>query len=146
MHETSTLSSILKMSLSPKRTELIDFWTAQSGFRWKQCVPYVAYLLPLVICAFFAVQFNVAPRYRIALAFCTLLYVVLAPTIFIRWYWRKYERFIRCPHCGDWLGRDASGTWFGSNPKWIRIAETGRCQKCGHEIFTLDAETENQDK
>ncbi len=63
-------------------------------------------------------------------------YVILVPYCFVRCVHTRHARFIRCPHCGDWFGQDASGAYFGPNPKFKGIIDTGRCSKCGTQILT----------
>jgi hypothetical protein len=119
----------------PNREEFIAFWRDFDRVSWRDFMPYVIYLGPLVMYAFVIRRFDPEGRLALLSVVLALGYVILFPCITIRGYHRRYARFLRCPSCGDWFGQDASGAYHGPNPRFRGVIETGCCPGCGEPIL-----------
>jgi hypothetical protein len=118
----------------PNRDVFITFWKDKR----RQQPPmtfYALYLGGLSVYAIMVPRAGIAGRFPFLSVVGAVAYILLVPYLAMRIYWSRYDRFIRCPQCRDWLGRDSSGAWSGPNPKWKAVAETGRCTKCGTQIL-----------
>ena len=60
------------------------------------------------------------------------------PMGYWQWFWNHYDKFLRCPKCRDWVGRDISGSLYGQSPKWRTVIETSRCVRCGQQMLRDD--------
>jgi hypothetical protein len=118
------------------REAFIAYWkdhgTSKEGRR--VLLFYLFYLGGLAVYAFIVPWIDSAGWFWLPL-FGAVGYLILVPYLVIRRVHRKFAHFIRCPNCGDWFGQDASGAYFGPNPKFRGIIETGRCSKCGEQIL-----------
>src|SRR5581483_4513114 len=67
----------------------------------------------------------------------TFAYLILFPYFALRFYRKKYDRFLRCPKCRDWFGSDLNGSriYPPPNPKWEVVLATSHCPKCGAQIL-----------
>ncbi len=81
-------------------------------FRWRQLLWYFGYLGGLALYAFVVRRVDSDGRFIIASLVLAAAYLILVPYLTIRRVHTKFARFIRCPHCGDWFGQDASGAYF----------------------------------
>ena len=118
----------------PDREAFIAYWKDYQTFTWRQLLFYILYPGGLAVYGF------VVPWPRsVEWVWLPLVgaagYLVLVPYLIIRRVHKTFARFIRCPTCGDWFGQDASGAYFGPNPKFRGIIESGRCSKCGEQIL-----------
>jgi len=120
----------------PSREAFIAFWKDSDVFSWREVLPYVLYLGPLAVYAFVIRSIDPQGRFWLPSVIAAVGWVVLAPSLSIRRFHKRYARFIRCPNCGDWFGQDASGAYSGPNPKFRGVIETGRCSKCGEQILS----------
>jgi hypothetical protein len=120
----------------PNREAFIAYWKTYRVFRWCQLLWYVSYLGGLALYAFVIRRVDPDGRFLLASLVVAAAYLVLVPYLTIRRVHTKFARFIRCPRCGDWFAGDASGAYFGPNPKFRSIIETGRCCKCGAQILS----------
>ena len=119
----------------PSAAEFIAFWNDQAIFRWRQLAFLVPYLGGLALYSIVAPLIDTAGRFYFPIVIVAVGYIILIPYICIRIYHKRYAKFIRCPQCGDWLGRDSSGAWNGPNPRWVSISQTGHCGNCGTRIL-----------
>ena len=120
----------------PDRESFIAYWQDYGTFPWRMLLFYVLYLGCLAIFAIVVRLIDSTLWLSLLALFAAIGYVILVPYLSIRWVHTRFARFIRCPHCGDWFGQDASGAYFGPNPKFKGIIETGRCSKCGERILS----------
>jgi len=120
----------------PSREAFIAYWKDYGNFPCRQLLWYVLYLGCLAVFAFGIRRIDAEGRFWLASLVVAASYLILVPYITIRRVHSRFARFIRCPHCGDWFGQDASGAYFGRNPKFRGIIETGRCSKCGEQILS----------
>jgi predicted RNA-binding Zn-ribbon protein involved in translation (DUF1610 family) len=124
----------------PTDTEFLSFWIDGQNKSFLSAIrPHAIYIGGLTIYAL-GVRFlvnHVDTTGKLTLAYVTLalLYIVGMPWLWIVWWHKRYARFIRCPQCGDWMGRDTSGHCFGPNPKWKLVVQTGKCPKCGTQLL-----------
>jgi hypothetical protein len=118
------------------RQAFSSYWEDYGVFRWRQVRWYVGYLGGLALYAFIIRTIDADGRLWLASLLLAVAYLVLVPYLTIRRLHTRFASFIRCPHCGDWFGQDASGSYFGPNPKFRAIIETGRCSKCGEKILS----------
>ena len=125
----------------PNRQEFIAFW--KNAYRWGcgQIVFYVVYLG-----GGYAIVMHLDPtgQYYGSSLIGAIAYLILVPIITVQLVWRRYDRFIRCPQCRDWIGDDVINLarWrrVGPDPKWVIISQTGHCGKCGAQIVALGHE------
>jgi hypothetical protein len=116
----------------PTREEFAAFWQASGSLK-----PQAAYVLGFTV--YGVIIYVIADRFPgnwwpVYVGFAAL-YLISSLGIWMLIVWKRDARFIRCPQCGDWLGRDASGAYYGPNPKWKTICETGVCCKCGRRLL-----------
>ena len=121
----------------PTRDEFVAFWEKHTSemSSWRALVPHCIYVCGFALYALVVCLMPDAERFWLVLLAVAIAYIILVPYIWIRTSQARHARFIRCPHCGDWLGRDMSGAWHGPNPKWISIGRTGHCVNCEREIL-----------
>lgn len=119
----------------PDREAFVAFWKDYGTFSWRQLVPYGVYLGCLALYAFVVRRIDADGRFWLPSLVGAIAYLIFAPYFAWRRYHRRFAKFIRCPQCGDWFGRDSSGDYFGPNPKFKTVIETGRCGKCGKQIL-----------
>jgi len=133
----------MTVTQQPDRKAFVAYWKDYEKFPWRMLLFYVTYLSVLTIFAIVvrSVAFNL--WLSLLAPFVAIGYVILVPYVIIRWVHTRHSRFIRCPHCGDWFGQDASSAYFGPNPKFKEIINTGRCSKCGTLILS-DHESTDQ--
>ena len=127
----------------PTRRVFIAFWQTDDTFRLRQLAPFVLYLGGLALYAFVVRVTDVTAQFILPALAGAIGWLTLFPIVYLQIYWRKYDRFIRCPECRDWVGRDASGAWSGDDPKWVAVSQTGRCTMCGARMITPDDEPSN---
>jgi len=120
----------------PNREAFIAYWKDYGVFRWRQLLWYVGFLGGLALYAFLVRRADSDGRFIIASLVLAAAYLVLVPYLTIRRVHTKFALFVRCPQCGDWFGQDASGAYFGPNPKFRGVIQTGRCFKCGAQILS----------
>ena len=126
----------MTVTQQPDRESFIAYWKDHETFPWRVLLFYVLYLGCLAIFAFVVRLIDSNLWLSLLAPFVAIGYVILVPYLTIRWVHTRYARFIRCPHCGDWFGQDESGAYFGPNPKFKGIIDTGRCSKCGARILS----------
>ncbi len=114
----------------PTREEFVAFWQASGNS------PPVAFLLVAVygVIVYLVADRFPGDRWPVGLGFAAF-YLISTICVWALISSKRNARFIRCPQCGDWLGRDASGAYYGPNPKWKTICETGVCCKCGRRLL-----------
>lgn len=131
----------------PNRSEFIRFWKDATTFRARRFVPLGVYLVGLLLAAILSRLTHTAAPVDIVLLVGAIAFSVLYPIFYSLVIWRRYDRFIRCPQCRDWIGIDATDKgrmWrIDRDPKWVMISQTGRCTKCGAPILILDEVAEN---
>ena len=120
---------------SNERDAFREFWRDFGTFRWTQLLPHAAWVGGLALIAVTSRLLDPDARFIVPTIIGAVAWVILYPTIGIRRYHRKNARFIRCPACGDWFGRDISGAYHGPNPKFKEVLKTGCCVACGHVIL-----------
>ncbi len=132
------IADMKKQTDLPTPEEFIAFWRAAIAGSWRDALPHVLYMSGLVL---YAVIVGAALKYHpgvvewfLGFAFA-IVYIVVLPWTWMLFVWKRDARFIRCPQCGDWLGRDASGAWSGPNPKWKSVCQTGTCGRCGRRLL-----------
>ncbi len=118
----------------PSREAFIAYWKDFRTFTWRQLSFYILYPAGLAGYALVVHRIDFGRWFWLPLVGAAA-YLILVPYLIIRRVHTRYARFIRCPKCGDWFGQDASGAYFGPNPKFRGIIETGRCSKCGQQIL-----------
>jgi hypothetical protein len=118
----------------PDRKAFIAYWKDYGTFTWRMFWFYILFLAGLAVYSFVVSRIDFGEWFGLPL-FGAAAYLIFVPYFVIRRVHRKFARFIRCPNCGDWFGQDASGAYFGPNPKFRGIIETGRCSKCGQQIL-----------
>jgi CelD/BcsL family acetyltransferase involved in cellulose biosynthesis len=126
----------MTVTQQPSREAFVAYWKDFGVFRWRQILEYIAFLGGLAAYVFVVRTFDPDGRFLIVSLIVAVAYLVLVPYLTIRRVHTRFARFIRCPHCGDWFGQDASGAYFGPNPKYRAVIETGRCFKCGTQILS----------
>ena len=131
--------------MQPKRNDFIAYWERheKERFSWRSLLPYLIYIGGLAAYAILYRRLDADGRFWIAGTGLAIAYVVGVPWVWIVTAQKRNAGFIRCPRCGDWLGRDVSGDWFGPNPNWKLVGKTGRCSKCGSELFADDRVNEH---
>lgn len=120
----------------PSRDAFIAYWKYYGMFRRRQLFWYVGYLGGLALYAFIVRRIDPDGRFLIVSLVLAAAYLILVPYLTVRRVHTRFARFIRCPHCGDWFGQDASGEYHGPNPKFRGVIETGRCCKCGAQVLS----------
>ncbi len=119
----------------PTREEFVAFWKEEKSM-WRSLFPYGIYISGLVLCATVVRLADVTVLFWFASVVGIIAYAIVVPWIWIRNFHKRYARFIRCSQCGDWLGRDSSGAWYGPDPKWVSVGQTGHCGKCGERLLS----------
>jgi ssDNA-binding Zn-finger/Zn-ribbon topoisomerase 1 len=109
---------------------------------------YGLWLGGLAAMAFVLSRVGFAETFPIASIIGAISYLVLVPYYSQRFYWKKYDRFLRCPKCRDWLAADANGSrvYPPPNPGWQVVIATGRCPKCGTRILSEAAQSGGQSR
>ena len=119
----------------PDREAFIAYWKDYEAFTWRQLLFYLLYPGGLAVYALVVSWIDSYGRFWLPSVVGAVGYIILVPYLMIRRVHTRFARFIRCPHCGDWFGQDASGAYHGPNPKFRSIIATGRCSKCGEQIL-----------
>ena len=119
----------------PNREAFVAYWKDFRKFSWRYFLFYILYPGLLGVFAFIVLRIDSAGRFWFASLSVAAAYLVLVPYFLMRRVHKNFARFIQCPNCGDWFGQDASGAYFGPNPKFKGVIETGRCSKCGEQIL-----------
>ncbi len=124
----------------PTRTEFVTYWERheKERFSWHSLLPHLIYVGGLAVYALAVRRLDTCGRFWMVSIGLAIVYIIGLPWAWIVTAQRRHASFIRCPQCGDWLGRDASGDWSGSNPNWKLVGQTGKCTKCGTQLFTED--------
>jgi len=133
------------MSQMPSLDEYLGFWNAsRRGLGMMKF--YGLWLGGLAAIAFVLSRVSFAETFPLLSIIGVLLYLVLVPYFSQRFYWKKYDRFLRCPKCRDWLGADSNGSrvYPPPNPGWTVVVATGRCPKCGVQILSIAAESDDE--
>lgn len=120
----------------PSKTAFINYWKHYGVFGWAQVLWYVGYVGGLALYAFVIRKIDPDGLFLVAALVSAAGYIIFVPYLSIRRIQTKFASFIRCPHCGDLFGQDASGAYFGQNPKFRAVIETGKCFKCGAQILS----------
>lgn len=117
------------------RESFIAYWKGCERFPWRMLFFYVFYLGCLAVFAIVVRSMASSLWLSLLAPLVAIGYIILVPYAFVRWFHSRYSLFIRCTHCGDWYGRDASGAYCGPNPKFKEVIDTGRCSKCGMQVL-----------
>ena len=125
----------------PNRDEFTAFWQKQDTFSFLQLAPLGIYLGGLALFAFGVRLIDTTGRFALPTLAAANAWVFLLPIFYLRIYWKRHDRFIRCPQCRDWVAMDSSGEWKGPNPKWIAVSQTGHCGRCGAQMITLEQQS-----
>lgn len=125
----------------PNRDEFTAFWQNHDTFRFLQLAPLGIYLGGLALFAIEIRLIDTTGRFALAALAAASAWVLLLPILYSRIYWKRYDRFIRCPQCRDWVGRDSSGEWKGPNAKWLAVSQTGHCGLCEAQMITLEQQS-----
>ena len=96
---------------------------------------YIVYPGVLTLYAFVVRFLDSEGRFALPALMAAVAYVILYPYFLIQGIHKRFRRFIRCPKCGDWFGRDGGGAYTGPNPRFRTVVETGRCVQCGEPIL-----------
>lgn len=126
----------------PTPEEFVAFWNASTVFTWRSLLPHLLYVSGFALYAVIVSVVVKPGRFWAAYLGFAIVYILLVPYLWMRIVWKRDARFIRCPRCGDWLGRDASGAWSGPNPKWKSISQTGVCIRCGQRLLSAGGQDE----
>jgi hypothetical protein len=119
----------------PTREAFSRYWEDHRSAVWLPLLWYVGYLGGLATYAFIITRLELDVRLSIISLVLGAAYVILIPYLTARYHHKRFARFIRCAYCGDWFGRDSTEAFFGPNPKFKSIIETGRCPKCGKSVL-----------
>jgi hypothetical protein len=117
----------------PDRDAFVAFWSRKSS--------PLSYLLTLAIYFAILLSFHAIPRSAssparsIAVAFSAIVFAIGAPVLYCMIFWRRNDRFLRCPACRMWVGSDLMGNLNKCDPDWQRIASTQRCVRCGERMI-----------
>jgi hypothetical protein len=124
----------------PTKGEFIAYWERHEKERssWRGLLPHAIFIGGLAVYALALRRLDTDGRFWIISIVIAIAYIIGLPWVWIVTTQRRNTRFIRCTKCGDWLGRDASGDWFGPNPNWKLVGETGKCTKCGAQLLAQD--------
>ncbi len=125
----------MTVTQQPDRAAFISFWKDQETSH-SMLHFYVLYLGGLAIFTIVVRWIDPSLWFSQLALVVAVGYVILVPYLAMRWVHTRDARFIRCPRCGDWFGQDASGAFYGPNPKFRGIIDTGRCRKCGARILS----------
>jgi hypothetical protein len=120
----------------PSREAFVRYWKDYGRPGWRLALWYLIYLGSLAFFAIIVRRVDADGWLLIMSPVVAIAYLILYPYITMRIVRRKFGRFCFCPHCGDRFGQDASGAYFGPNPKFRRVIETGRCYKCGAQVIS----------
>ena len=122
----------------PTRDEFVAFWKRQTTF--SSCVGcYVVYLGVLALAAIVSRLTDPLGRAAIPVLCGAIAFMILYPILYALIYWRRYDRFLRCPQCRDWIGFDAADRMSrGLDPTWVKISQRGCCPKCGAQMLVLE--------
>ncbi len=127
--------SELPSGQQPDREAFIAYWKGYRTFSWRMPLCYGIYLGGLELYVLVVRRIDAEGRFLLPSILLAVLYLIFVPYLYIRSVHKRFARFIRCPHCGDWFGQDSSGAYFGPNPKFQIIIQTGKCCKCGKQIL-----------
>jgi hypothetical protein len=124
-------------SQQPTRDEFLAYWSKGERNRGscRSLLPHAIYISGLALYAAIVRYLDPTGRFGFACVAIAIVYIIAVPWVWIVTAQKRNARFIRCPQCGDWLGRDTSGAWFGPNPNWRLIGQTGKCTKCGKQLL-----------
>lgn len=125
----------MKDKQPPSREAFVCYWKDHHSGGWRDRLWYIGYLGGLAAYAFVITRHDLNERRAIISLVVAAAYVILVPYFTIRHFHIKFGRFIRCIHCGDWFGQDSSGAFYGPNPKYKSVTETGRCTNCGRQVL-----------
>ncbi len=116
----------------PKQSEFQKFWNYE--------LSPLRFLLGLAIYFMLLIAYSLSAPWLVPnpsfVVFGFLAVAIGVPGLLAKWYWKRYDRFLRCPHCRDWVGRDVSGTFHGPNPKWRTVLVTRQCFRCGANMLS----------
>ena len=123
----------------PNRDEFVAFWKGQTSFP-RCCGCYAVYLGGLALAAVVSRLADRWGRAAIPVLWGAIAFVILFPILYSLVYWKRYDRFLRCPQCRDWIGADDRGRTcgIGPDPRWVKISQTGCCPKCGAQMLVLE--------
>jgi hypothetical protein len=119
----------------PTREEFVHYWRDYDKFSWRDISPYFVYLGGLALYAFVYRHIDAEGRFVLLAIVGAAAYLILLPYFCIRNVQKRKSKFIRCPQYGDWFRQDASGAYYGPNPKFKSVIETGKCSNCGRHIL-----------
>ena len=123
----------------PSLGEFAGFWSKSRG--WTQMKKFYGFWLGgLAVLAFVMSRTGFVERFMPLSLVGAFAYLILFPYFALRICRKKYDRFLRCPKCGDWFGSDLNGSrcYPPPNPKWEVVLATSRCPKCGAQILSQD--------
>jgi ribosomal protein S27AE len=133
--EAPSRFSAMTANERPTRDAFIAYWQHARDFGWDDVLLYIVYPGLLAFFTIVVRSVDVEGRFWIIEMIVAVGYVILYPYTLIGYIQLRFARFIRCPRCGDWFGRDQSGAYVGPNPKFRIVIETGRCATCGQQIL-----------
>jgi len=131
----------------PSLDEYLGFWNAsRKGLVMIKF--YGLWLGGLAAIAFVLSRVGFAENFPLLSIIGALSYLVLVPYFSQRIYWKKYDRFLRCPKCRDWLAADSNGSrvYPPPNPGWQVVIATGRCPKCGTQILSKASQSDDKSR
>ncbi len=126
----------------PSREAFDAFWNRVNS-TFFSVARMASYFCGLVAYAVFAPTLIVSAASAVVVTTLGVLYAVGTPMLYWCCYWKYYDKFLRCPKCRDWVGRDISGSLHGSTPKWRVVLETSHCLRCGQQLI-LDEQMNEQ--
>ena len=120
----------------PTRDEFIAYWReARTSYGLRVFLPYIGFLGGLAIYGFAVHLLDAEARFIVPSVVGFFAYLIFLPYFLIKRGRKRYGKFICCPQCGDWFAEDISGAYRGDNPKFEKVIQTGKCCKCGNQIF-----------
>ena len=135
---------MLKEPRLAHRDEYATFWNGQiqAEGQWRSLLWIVLYLVGAlgIVGVVLLLDSAWVGRHGNAIFGAFIAYALLVPWISMVVYHHRFRRFIRCPYCGAWFGRDVSGAWTGSDPQWKTVLATGRCVMCDAPVLSPDDE------
>jgi hypothetical protein len=98
---------------------------------------YGIWLGSLAVFEFLISRVGLVERFPLLSLIGTFAYLISFPYFAIRFYRKKYDRFLRCPKCRVWFASDLNGSrlYPPPNPQWEVVVATNCCPKCGTHIL-----------
>ena len=128
----------------PSRETFNEFWSRPNRLAFS-IARLTLYFGGLIAYAVLAPALLVSLLPEAAIIGVAIVIVIGIPIGYWQWFWKHYDRFLRCPNCRDWVGRDISRSLHGPSPKWRTVLKTSKCVRCGQQMLR-DEPTEEQNQ